>query len=126
MAIIKVKHKGNFNKTEKFFNRVLKRGYLNILGNYGEMGVAALRNATPSESGKTADSWGFGIEEGNGTVTLYWSNSNENNGVNIAILLVYGHGLQNGGYVQGIDFVNPAMRPIFEKIANECWKEVTK
>ena len=126
MALIKIKHKGNFNKTEKFFNRVLKREYLNILGNYGEMGVLALRNATPSESGKTADSWDFGIEEGKGMVTLYWTNSNENQGANIAILLIYGHGLQNGGYVQGVDFVNPAMRPIFEKIANECWKEVTK
>lgn len=126
MALIKIKHKGNFNNTERFFNRVLKRGYLNILEKYGKAGVEALRNATPSESGKTADSWNFGIEEGNGTVTLYWTNSNENQGVNIAILLIYGHGLQNGSYVQGVDFVNPAMRPIFEKIADESWKEVTK
>lgn len=126
MALIKVKHKGSFNNAEKFFNRVLKREYLNILGQYGEEGVRALRGATPSVSGKTADSWDYGIEEGNGTVTLYWSNSNENEGVNIAILLIYGHGLQNGSYVEGIDFVNPAMRPIFEKIANECWKEVTR
>jgi len=126
VALIKIKHKGNFNNTERFFNRVLKRGYLNILEKYGKAGVDALRNATPSESGKTADSWNFGIEEGNGTVTLYWTNSNENQGVNIAILLIYGHGLQNGSYVQGVDFVNPAMRPIFEKIADESWKEVTK
>lgn len=126
MAFIKIRHKGNFNKTEKFFNRVLKRGYLNILEKYGEMGVSALKDVTPSESGKTAESWDFGIEEGNGTVTLYWTNSNENDGVNIAILLIYGHGLQNGGYVQGIDFVNPAMRPVFKKIADECWEEVTK
>lgn len=126
MGIIKVKHKGNFNKTERFFNRVLKKEYLNILERYGQAGVEALRNATPSESGKTADSWGFGIEEGKGMVTLYWTNSNENKGANIAILLIYGHGLQNGGYVEGIDFVNPAMRPIFEKIADESWKEVTR
>ena len=126
MALIKIKHKGNFNNAERFFNRVLKREYLNILEQYGRTGVDILRNATPSESGKTADSWDFGIEEGKGTVTLYWTNSNENKGVNIAILLIYGHGLQNGSYVQGIDFVNPAMRPIFEKIANESWKEVTK
>lgn len=121
-----MKHKGNFNKTERFFNRVLKREYLNILERYGQAGVEALRNATPSASGKTADSWGFGIEEGKGMVTLYWTNTNENQGVNIAILLIYGHGLQNGGYVEGIDFVNPAMRPIFEKIADESWKEVTR
>lgn len=126
MGLIKIKHKGNFNNAERFFNRVLKREYLNILEKYGQMGVEALRSATPSESGKTADSWEFGIEEGNGTVTLYWTNSNENQGVNIAVLLIYGHGLQNGGYVQGIDFVNPAMRPIFEKIADESWKEVTR
>ena len=126
MGLIKIKHKGNFNNAERFFNRVLKREYLNILDNYGKMGVDALRQATPSSSGKTADSWNFGIEEGNGTVTLYWTNSNENQGVNIAILLIYGHGLQNGSYVQGIDFVNPAMRPIFEKIADESWKEVTR
>ena len=126
MALIKIKHKGNFNNAEKFFNRVLKRDYLNILGRYGDAGVRALRNATPSASGKTAESWDFGIEEGNGTVTLYWSNSNENEGMNIAILLIYGHGLQNGTYVEGIDFVDPAMRPIFEQLANECWKEVTR
>lgn len=126
MGLIKIKHKGNFNNAERFFNRVLKREYLNILEKYGQMGVEALRSATPSESGKTADSWDFGIEEGKGTVTLYWTNSNENQGVNIAVLLIYGHGLQNGGYVQGIDFVNPAMRPIFEKIADESWKEVTR
>lgn len=126
MGLIKIKHKGNFNNAERFFNRVLKREYLNILDNYGKMGVDALRQATPSVSGKTADSWNFGIEEGNGTVTLYWTNSNENQGVNIVILLIYGHGLQNGCYVQGIDFVNPAMRPIFEKIADESWKEVTR
>lgn len=126
MALIKIKHKGNFNKAERFFNRVLKRDYLNILEHYGQVGVQALRSATPSESGKTADSWDFGIEEGKGTVTLFWTNSNENKGVNIAILLIYGHGLQNGSYVQGVDFVNPAMRPIFEKIADESWKEVTR
>lgn len=126
MALIKIKHKGNFNKAERFFNRVLKRDYLNILEHYGQVGVQALRSATPSESGKTADSWDFGIEEDKGTVTLFWTNSNENKGVNIAILLIYGHGLQNGSYVQGVDFVNPAMRPIFEKIADESWKEVTR
>jgi len=126
MGLIKVKHKGNFNNAERFFNRVLKKEYLNILEKYGQLGVTALSQATPSESGKTADSWDFGIEESKGMVTLYWTNSNENKGVNIAVLLIYGHGLQNGGYVQGIDFVNPAMRPIFEKIADESWKEVTR
>ena len=126
MGLITFKHKGNFNKTERFFNRALRRDYLNILEKYGQMGVEALRKATPSSSGKTAESWDFGIEEGNGKVTLYWTNSNENNGVNIAILLIYGHALPNGAYVQGNDFVSPALRPIFEQIANQSWKEVIR
>lgn len=124
--MITFKHKGNFNNTEAFFNRVLRKNYRNILAKYGQMGVEALRNATPSSSGKTAESWDYGIEEGKGKVTLYWTNSNENRGVNIAVLLIYGHALPNGGYVQGNDFVTPAMRPIFEKIAEESWKEVVR
>jgi hypothetical protein len=125
MGLIRFNHKGNFNNTERFFNRVLKRNYLNILEKYGQLGVEALRANTPSDSGKTADSWGYGIERGDGLVTIYWTNSNENDGVNIAILLIYGHGLHNGGYVQGFDFVNPSIRPIFEQMAQESWKEVT-
>ena len=126
MGIISFNHKGNFNKTERFFNRALRRDYLNILSVYGEMGVKALREATPSDSGKTAESWDYGIEKEKGKVTLYWTNSHENDGVNIAILLIYGHGLRNGGYVEGVDFVSPALRPIFEQIANQSWKEVIR
>lgn len=126
MGLIKVNHKGNFNNTERFFNRVLKRGYMNILEQYGAMGVEALAAATPSKSGETAASWDFGIERGSGKVTLYWTNSHENQGVNIAVLLIYGHGLQNGGYVQGMNFVDPALQPVFDQIADECWREVTE
>lgn len=126
MSFIKFNHKGNFNKTERFFNRALKRNYLNILAKYGQLGVNALKQATPSNSGKTAESWDFGIEKEKGKVTLYWTNSNENNGVNIAILLIYGHALRNGSYIQGIDFVTPALRPIFQQIADESWKEVIR
>lgn len=126
MSLINFNHKGNFNKTERFFNRILRQDYLNILEKYGEMGVDALRDATPHDSGKTAESWDFGIEKEKGIVTLYWTNSNENKGVNIAILLIYGHALSNGAYVQGVDFVSPALRPIFQKIANESWKEVIR
>lgn len=124
MGLISFNHKGNFNKAERFFNRALRRNYLNILERYGEMGVSALKSATPKDSGKTAESWDFGIEKGDGKVTLYWTNSNEQNGVNIAVLLIYGHAARNGAYVEGIDFVSPAMRPIFEQIAQESWKEV--
>ena len=126
MGYIKFNHKGNFNKAEKFFNRVLIRDYLNILDRYGQRGVEILQQVTPTDSGTTADSWNYGIEQGDGKVTVYWTNSNENNGVNIAILLMYGHATQNGSYIQGFDFVNPALRPIFKQMAYESWKEVTR
>lgn len=126
MGYIKFNHKGNFNKAEKFFNRVLRRDYLNILDRYGQKGVEILQQVTPTDSGTTADSWNYGIEQGDGKVTVYWTNSNENNGVNIAILLMYGHATQNGSYIQGFDFVNPALRPIFKQMAYESWKEVTR
>lgn len=126
MGYIKFNHKGNFNKAEKFFNRVLRRDYLNILDRYGQRGVEILQQVTPTDSGTTADSWNYGIEQGDGKVTVYWTNSNENNGVNIAILLMYGHATQNGSYIQGFDFVNPALRPIFKQMAYESWKEVTR
>ena len=122
----KVNHKGNFNHFEQFAHRMLSQEYLNRMAQYGQEGIDALRDATPSDSGKTANSWEFGIERGDGMVTLYWSNTNENEGVHIAVLLVYGHALQNGAYVEGVDFVNPALKPVFEKIAQECWKEVKK
>ena len=126
MGFIKVKHKGNFNKTERFFNRVLKKNYRNILAKYGQMGVDVLSAATPSESGKTASSWNYGISEEKGKVTLYWTNSNQEQGVCIAVLLIYGHALPNGAFVEGNDFVTPAMKPIFRQIANESWKEVVR
>ena len=124
--MIRFKQKGSFKNVEQFMNRVLKKDYLNILDRYGQEGVRALSQNTPADSGKTADSWEYGIEEGSGMTTLYWTNTNENDGVNIAVLLIYGHGTQNGSYVQGIDFVSPVMAPIFERIAQESWKEVTR
>lgn len=124
--MIKVAHKGSFNNFEKFCNRVLNRKYLNILSEYAEKGVEALKEATPSESGKTAESWGFEIEDEFGITTIYFTNDNINDGVNVAILLIYGHGTRNGGYVEGIDFVTPALRPVFQDIADSMWKEVTE
>lgn len=125
-SLIRIKHKGNFNKTEQFFNRVLRRDYLNVLARYGEAGVQMLSLATPVDSGATAQSWEYGIENMDGKTTIYWTNSHENEGVSIAILLIYGHGTQNGSFVQGINFVDPAIRPVFEQMANEVWKEVTR
>ena len=124
--MITVKHKGNFNNIERFFNRVLKRDYLNILSDYAEQGVRALKEATPVVSGETAEAWGYEIESGHGITTIYFTNSEEDNGVNIAILLLYGHGTKNGGYVEGIDFVTPALEPVFRELADKLWREVTE
>ena len=125
MGFITFKHRGNFNKTEKFFNHITGKGYLNILDKYGQMGVDALASATPKDTGETAASWSYEIERSSGTTTISWLNSNENKGVVIAIILQYGHGTGTGGYVRGRDYINPAMRPVFDKIAEEAWKEVT-
>lgn len=122
--VITYSHRGDFQKTDKWFHKMLERHYMNKLSAYGEKGVRALAAATPSDSGKTADSWGYEIRQENGALSIYWTNSNKNDGVNIAIILQYGHGTRNGGYVEGRDYINPAIRPIFDEMANEVWKEV--
>lgn len=126
MAGIVFKHKGNLKKTTKFLERTLKGDYLKDLDKFGREGVAALALATPVDTGKTAASWDYRIEKTNAGTKIIWTNSNVNNGVNIAIILQYGHGTNHGGYVQGRDYINPAIRPIFDKIADNAWKEVTK
>lgn len=122
--MITVKHKGNFNRIERFFNYVLKRDYLNIITDYAEKGLDALREATPTDSGETAAKWNYEIVSGDGITTLYFTNDHMNDGVNVAVLLIYGHGTRNGGYVEGTDFVSPALAPIFYELANSMWKEV--
>ncbi len=119
------KHRGNFSKTERFLNRISGAKYLNILERYGRQGVEALRAATPIDSGKTADSWDFEIERGKDKTTISWVNTNVNQNVNIAVILQFGHGTGTGGYVAGRDYINPAMRPVFDSIAEQAWKEVT-
>lgn len=125
MGMVSFKHRGNFNHLEKFFNRVQRRSYLNILDKYGQEGVEALAAMTPRDSGKTAESWTYEIERTANRTIISWLNTNENNGVNIAVILQYGHGTGTGGYVQGRDYINPAMQPVFDKIAEEAWKEVS-
>ena len=117
--------KGDFKKTEKFLNKVSKAEYFRKLEKYAREGVKALSAATPVDTGKTAASWSYEIRQTKGSVSIYWTNSNVNKGVPIAIILQYGHGTNNGGYVQGIDYINPALRPVFERLAEETWKEVT-
>lgn len=124
--MIKITQKGDFSKTERFFNRLLRKNYLNIIADYANRGIEALKQATPENTGKTADSWSYEIVKGKGKTTLYFTNSNVQNGCNVAILLIYGHGTRNGGYVQGNDFVTPALRPIFQDLADKIWREVTK
>ena len=124
-AIIKIKHRGNFNRTERFFTKISKVYYLHILEKYGKAGGEALANSTPKDPGKTASSWSYKIEETDHGYAICWENSNVNNHVNIAVILQYGHGTRNGGYVRGIDYITPALQPIFNGIANEAWKEVT-
>lgn len=123
--VIKFNHRGNFNNTERFFKRARKMDFFRNLEKYAQEGVAALSSATPVDSGLTAASWDYEIKKGNGKISIYWTNSNINNGVPIAVILQYGHGTNGGGYVQGRDYINPAIRPIFDKIAENAWKEVT-
>lgn len=124
--MISFKHTGDFSKTTKFLERAKRGDYLKVLDKYGKEGVKALSSATPVDSGTTANSWSYKIEKGNSSTKISFLNSNVNKGVPIAIILQYGHGTRNGGYVQGRDYINPAIQPIFDRIANEAWKEVTK
>lgn len=122
--MIKVKHRGNFNHFEKFCNRALGRDYLNKLAPYCERGVAALKEATPSDSGETANAWSYEIENTKNRTKVWFTNGHEENGVNIAILLIYGHGTRNGGYVEGNDFVTPALKNTFQDLADCMWMEL--
>lgn len=124
MSRISFRHKGDFSKTEKFFNALLKMEYLNVLERYGKAGVSALAAATPKESGETAASWNYEIIHNRKETSIVFTNSNVQDGVNIAIILQYGHGTRNGGYVTGRDYINPAIQPIFDKMADDVWKEV--
>lgn len=122
--LFKLECSGSYDKTIRSLEKMQKLKIDNVLNRYGQEGVNALKNATPIDTGKTANSWSYRIERGFEQFTIVWTNSNVNKGVNIAIILQYGHGTGTGGYVQGRDYINPAMRPIFDKIAEEAWREV--
>lgn len=124
--MIRFKVSGNYNKTITSLKKLKDFIEKGNLDKYGEMGVAALQQATPKRTGKTAASWSYEITMEDGMPTIYWKNDNINDNVNIAVILQYGHGTRQGGYVQGIDYINPAMRPVFEAIADQAWKEVVK
>lgn len=117
--------KGNFDTLEHYLKKSLGEDYLSVLDKYGQQGVQALSAATPVRTGLTASSWNYKIVKKDGAISVVWNNTHINKGVNIAVILQYGHGTRNGGYVVGRDYINPALRPIFDALAEAAWKEVT-
>lgn len=123
--MITFESKGSFKKTETFLNYLSKGSIFDALEGYAREGVAALAAATPVESGLAASSWGYEIKQTNGSYSITWTNSNIENGFPVAIMLQYGYSTGTGGWVQGQDYINPALKPIFDKIADKVWKAVT-
>lgn len=123
--MIAIKHRGSFKNIQKFLDEAPRMNVQAILDQCGQTGVDALRAATPYDTGTTANSWSYTVTMGRGKYSVAWENSNIVNGVSIAIILQYGHATGNGGYVQGRDYINPALQPVFDKLAEEVWREVT-
>lgn len=126
MPTITFKQKGDFSKLNNFLEKAKSAVHLSDLDKYGKAGVAALMSATPVDTGLTSNSWYYEIKRTKGSISISFFNSNIQNGVPIAIILQYGHGTRNGGWVQGRDYINPAIQPIFDQIRDEAWREVTK
>ena len=124
--MITVKIDNKFSITERFFERIKELNHKGTFDKFGQMGIEALASATPKDTGKTSESWEYVIEHRFGKTSIVWSNMNVNDGCNVAILLQYGHGVKGGGYVQGRDFINPAIQPIFDQIAKDAWDEVIR
>jgi hypothetical protein len=124
--MITITQKGSFNNTERYLSRLKREEAFRVLDKYGNQGMVALSNATPRESGETAASWYYTIESRPGYHSIRWHNRHIEDGVPIAVILQYGHGTGTGGYVEGRDYIMPAIRPIFDAIVKEAWREVTK
>ena len=125
--MIEITSKGSFKKSYRFLEFLRRREYLKRLNEFGQMGVDALAKATPKKTGKTAASWSYEIKERFNSVEITWSNNNlTNTGVPVAVLIQYGHGTKVGKYVKGIDYINPALKPVFELIADQVWEEVDR
>lgn len=123
--MIELSSKGSFSKTDAWFTKMSNKGIFKSLSRYGQEGVNALANATPTESGETARSWTYEVLQESNSWSIIWSNTHMAGDTPVVILLQYGHGTGTGGYVEGIDFINPAIQPIFDRIANDVWKAVT-
>ena len=124
--MIRIKHRGDFWYTERFLRNAKNVSFDEILRRYGQLGVDALTKATPKDTGKTASSWSFEVNRTASGASIIWSNSNVNKGVNIAVILQYGHGTGGGGWVEGIDYINQALQSVFRGIADDAWREVTR
>ena len=124
--MITFRQKGDFSKVQKYFEGLKAAERFKILDKYGKDGVAALASATPVDSGVTANSWYYEVETKKGSASITFHNSNIQNGVPIALILQYGHGTRNGGWVQGRDYINPAIQPVFDRLVEHAWREVTK
>jgi len=124
--VISFRHRGNFNNTDQFLTRAQRIQYRTILEAYGKEGVRALSAATPVDTKLTSESWDYTIKISNRSFSISWTNSNIQNGVPVAILLQYGHATNNGGYVKGIDYINPSLKLIFDRLATDAWREITK
>lgn len=123
--MITFRQKGDFSKLNHYFEKLKEGIKMGDLDKYGRAGVEALSSATPKDTGQTASSWYYEIKRSNGSVSIQFENSNVHEGVPIAVILQYGHGTGTGGWVEGRDYINPAIQPIFDEIANNAWKEVT-
>lgn len=116
---------GSWDQSEATLRKLAKADIFNLLNKYGQMGVEALRSATPIATGWTADAWSYEIVRSSGSYSIIWNNNHIEEGVNIAVILQYGHGTGTGGYVRGRDYINPAMQPLFDRMADDAWKAVT-
>lgn len=124
--MISFRHKGDFSKADRYLEKLKETAKLGVLDKYGRAGVEALSSATPKDSGKTASSWFYEIIHDAKSDRIVFSNTNRNDGVLIAIILQYGHGTGTGGWVEGIDYINPAIQPIFNQLVDDVWEEVTR
>ena len=124
--MITIRQKGDFSKLTKYLNKVSKAADIRNLDKYGQRGVAALSSATPKDTGLTASSWSYEVVQNKQSISIEFHNTNIQNGIPIAIILQYGHATKNGGWIEGRDYINPAIQPIFDEIVAEAWKEVTK
>lgn len=124
--MITIESQGEWKLTRNWFDRMTKLDLALIMNQFGKEGVSALSAVTPSRSGLTSKSWNYEVTRKGNNWKITWTNSNVNKGANIAVLIQYGHGTRNGGYVVGRDYINPAIRPVFDKIAQKAWKEVTR